>query len=53
MKDEYLKKMERMSKQEKIDYLETCMFYLDMKDHWEKSDYERFDILCELLKEVR
>ena len=31
--------------EEKIEEIEERMFYIDMKDHWSKNDYELMDAL--------
>lgn len=31
---------------DRIDELENKKFILDMKDHWEREDYDKFDEYC-------
>lgn len=49
----YLKHMENMSKEEKIKYLENCKFNIDMIDRWQDDDKLCWEVVIDLLKEVK
>lgn len=53
MKEQFLKNMEGMTKEQKIEYLEDCKWNIDMKDHWTNEDEEKYDTVVELLKELK
>ena len=53
MKEQFLKHMEGMTKEQKIEYLENCKWNIDMKDRWTDEDEEKYDIVNKLLKELR
>jgi hypothetical protein len=53
MKEQFLKHMEGMTKEQKIEYLEDCKWSIDMKDRWIDEDEEKYDIVNKLLKELR
>ena len=52
MKEEILQRLEGMTKEEKIDYLEEWRFQIDMKDRWTTEDSERYSILGKIIKEL-
>ena len=49
----YMIQMQGMTKEEKIEYLEDCKFNIDMVDRWQEHDKICYDVVCELLKEVK
>lgn len=53
LKETIIEKIQGNSKEEKIKYLEECLFYLDMKDVWKKEDYELHDIYFEIKQEIK
>lgn len=49
----YLKNMDDMSKEEKIQYLEDCKFNIDMIDRWQDDDELCWRVVVDLLKEMK
>ena len=42
-----------MTIEERIDKLETALFYLDMKDHWTPTDHMSYDKMVRELEKLR
>ena len=53
IKVKYEEIMKEMTKEEKIEYLEDCKFNIDMIDRWSQEDEFYYDVVCELLREVK
>ena len=53
MKQEIEKRLEGLTKEEKILRIENYSFLLDMKDHWSHEDFELSKIYTEILKELK
>lgn len=49
----YMIQMQGMSKEEKIKYLEDCKFNIDMIDRWSDYDELCWEVVVELLEEVK
>lgn len=45
--------MEREELLKKIDKLETILFYIDMKDHWEEEDRKSYSQKSKELREAK
>ena len=53
IKEIYLNQLKGKTKEEQIEYLETCKFNIDMVDRWTEKDEECYHIVCELLKQIK
>lgn len=53
IKRRYLERMVGMTKDERIQYLEDCKFNIDMIDRWTDEDKLYWEVVVELLKELR
>lgn len=53
IRKKYEENMKDMTKEEKIEYLEDCKFNIDMIDRWSQEDEFYYDVVCDLLREVK
>lgn len=53
IKTKYVEQMVNMTKEEKIQYLEDCEFNINMIDRWQGDDKTRWEVVVDLLKEVK
>lgn len=53
LKENYLKQIKDMKKKEAIKHLEEIKWNIDMIDRWNERNEIAYDVLCELLKEMK